>query len=73
MSERRTLRARLAAESRYRPDEDHSHLRRDYAAVKIEEYVAKVVAEAPPLTAEQRHRIAQLLAPHATVGGGDAA
>lgn len=35
--------------------------RRDLAAAKIEAYVQKVVAEAPPLTSEQRARLAALL------------
>lgn len=42
--------------------------RRDLAAAKLEAYVAKVVAEAPPLTPEQSRLIAALLN-----GGGDAA
>jgi hypothetical protein len=37
---------------------------RDLAAAKIEQYVENVVATAPPLTADQRDRIAALL------GGG---
>jgi hypothetical protein len=40
--------------------------RRDLAAAKLEQYVAKVVATAPPLTSAQRDRIAALLRP---VGG----
>ena len=36
---------------------------RDHAAAKLEDYVAKVIAAAPPLTNEQRERIAALLAP----------
>jgi phosphoserine phosphatase len=35
--------------------------RRDLAAAKLEDYVARVVSEAPPLTPEQRDRIATLL------------
>jgi hypothetical protein len=42
--------------------------RRDLAAAKLEAYVAKVVAAAPPLTPEQSRLIAGLLN-----GGGDAA
>jgi hypothetical protein len=45
--------------------------RRDYAAAKIEDYVRKVVDQAPPLTDEQRSRIAALLRP--TGSGPDAA
>jgi hypothetical protein len=35
--------------------------RRDLAAAKIEDYVSRVVAEAPPLTPAQRDRIAALV------------
>lgn len=35
--------------------------RRDLAAEKIAAHIAKVVADAPPLTAEQRDRLAVLL------------
>ncbi|WP_248240265.1 hypothetical protein [Microbacterium kunmingense] len=34
---------------------------RNLAAAKIEQYIQKVVAEAPPLSAEQRDRLAGLL------------
>jgi len=36
-------------------------LRGDYAAAKLADYVAAVVASAPPLTAAQRQQIAALL------------
>lgn len=36
----------------------------------LQEHVDRVVAEAPPLTNEQRHQLAQLLAPNVVVGGG---
>lgn len=55
------LRAKLAAQSRHNPTGDHDQLRRDLAAAKLEEHVSRVVADAPPLTAEQRDRIAALL------------
>lgn len=35
--------------------------RRNHAAAKLEEYVQKVVADWPPLTDEQRARVAALL------------
>ena len=41
--------------------EHASQLRRDYAAEKLADYVAKVVAQAPPLTPAQRDKIAVLL------------
>lgn len=35
--------------------------RRDFAAARLEDHVARVLADAPPLTHEQRERIASLL------------
>jgi hypothetical protein len=35
--------------------------RRDYAAAKLEDYIRRVVETAPPLTEDQRSRIAALL------------
>lgn len=43
-------------------------LRSEHAAARIAEFVAKTVAEAPPLTLEQRDRLAALLRP---TSGGD--
>ena len=40
-------------------------LKRDLAALRIENYVRKIVDAAPPLTDEQRDRIAGLLRPTA--------
>lgn len=68
MSAANRLRGKLAIETRWRPDEDHTELRRDYTAERLAEHIAKVVAEAPPLTAEQRDRLAGLLR-----GGGASA
>jgi len=42
-------------------------LRAEYAEAKLLAYVAKVVGEAPPLTPEQRDRIAVLLRGGASV------
>ena len=36
--------------------------RREYAVAKIEDYVRRTVDAAPPLTDDQRHKLAQLLA-----------
>lgn len=68
-------RARIASLTRSRTADDPELIeaRRNLRAIRLQEHVAKVVAEAPPLTMEQRHRIAQLLAPHVVAGGGDAA
>ena len=60
-------RARLAALSRHHKDDLTGPallaVRRDLAAAKLEQYVARVVAEAPPLSADQAARIAMLLRP----------
>lgn len=62
-------RAKVAALSRSRSKDDPELVtaRQDLAASKLAQYVEKVVAEAPPLTAEQSDRIAALLRP---AGGG---
>ena len=57
----RRNRAKLAANMRHHPNADHTNARRELAASNLEAYVARVVAEAPPLTDEQKHRIASLL------------
>ena len=62
-------RARVASLSRSRAADD-PHLvgaRRDLRAERLADYVAKVVAQAPPLTPAQRDRVAALLR-----AGGDA-
>ena len=58
-----TQRARHAALSRHRSADDPEVLEaaRDLRAARLEDYVAKVVALAPPLSDEQRARIARLL------------
>jgi hypothetical protein len=63
-----TERARVAGLSRDRKSDDPELVaaRRDLKAARLEDYVASVVASAPPLTPEQRDRIAALLRP---VGG----
>lgn len=69
-------RARVASLSRSRtPDDpDLVNARRNLRAIRLQEHVAKVVAQAPPLTSEQRDRIAALLRPTDRIGGaGDAA
>ena len=44
---------------------------RDFATEKIAAYVLKVLADAPPLTDEQRVRLAELLRPVRRRAGGD--
>lgn len=61
----RSLRARRAAARRWgHPAEA---LDRDYAESKLADYIEQTLATAPPLTADQRQRLAVLLS------GGDAA
>lgn len=75
LAERRTARARLAsaeAALRRRPNDPDARrlvdeLRAEYRAVALEEHITSVVDAAPPLTADQRDRLAVLLR------GGDAA
>jgi len=56
-------RARIAALTRSRQPDDPDLIdaRRSLAAETLAEHVARVVATAPPLTAEQRDRIAAIL------------
>jgi hypothetical protein len=62
-------RARVAALSRDRKPTDPDLLaaKRDLRASRAEEYIERIVNQAPPLTADQRSRIAALLR------GGEAA
>ena len=56
----RSLHARAAAGARWgTPDRDDTA--RDYAAAKLEDYIRRTVDTAPPLTPEQRDRLALLL------------
>ena len=58
-----STRARVAALTRSRPADDPELVaaRRDLVAARLEEHIRKVVAAAPPLTDEQKQRIAALL------------
>jgi hypothetical protein len=58
-------RARVAALSRSRTPDDPELLdaRRNMRTESLAAHIARVVAEAPPLTAEQRDRLALLLRP----------
>ena len=64
-------RAKIAASGRWHPDCDTGELRRDLRAAKLADHIRRVVDEAPPLTTEQRDRLAVLLRP-AQDGGGSA-
>jgi hypothetical protein len=67
----RTISGRLAAVERHHPDADTSELRRDLRAARAEEYVRALVDGFPPLTSEQRTRLALLLRASSR-GGADA-
>lgn len=66
-------RARLNALRRYRDDDDPAVVdaQRDLRAARLEDYIARSLDAAPPLTTDQRQRLAALLAP--PVAGGAAA
>lgn len=70
MSEILQARGRLGVASRVRDPHKITEARRDLAAAKLADYVAKIVDDAPPLTEAQRDRIASLLRP---TGGGHVA
>ena len=58
-----SARGRVASLSRSRSSDDPDYLnaKRDLASEKIAAYIERTVAEAPPLTTEQRSRLAALL------------
>lgn len=58
-----SYRAEYASLTQYRNPDDPELLdaRRNLRAAKLAEHIARVVAEAPPLTPEQRDRLAILL------------
>jgi hypothetical protein len=60
-------RSQIANTVKNHPGTDVTELRRQYKAERLAEHIEKVVAQAPPLTNEQRDRLALLLR------GGDAA
>ena len=62
ISEKRSALARHAAAVRW-DNPNQTETARELATARIAEYVARVVDAAPPLTPEQRDRIAALLRP----------
>jgi len=72
MSEWTHHRARVASLTRSRQPDDSDLLtaRRDLSAARLEDYVARVLADAPPLSDEQRLTIARLLIVSPTEAGG---
>jgi hypothetical protein len=70
--EERRRRARLAANLRHHPDQPElTAERRHFKAVAAERYIRDLVDAFPPLTREQRARLAVLL--HPTDGEADGA
>ncbi|SJM62811.1 hypothetical protein FM101_07485 [Arthrobacter rhombi] len=63
MSSWTKTRSQIAHAKRRDPNADVTELRRQLKAEHLEDYVARVVAEAPPLTPGQLDRIAGLLRP----------
>lgn len=62
MSRALTARNKLAAAVRHHPDQVDDR-RRELTEAKAADYIEKVLAQRPPLTAEQRTRLAELLRP----------
>ena len=64
-------RARYASLTRSRDPDDPELLeaRRNLRAERLADYIEKILAAAPPLTDEQRSRLAELLRPVRTGGG----
>lgn len=61
--ERRQLRARIAGTLRHNPTADVSDTRRELKFVGASEYIRSLVDTAPPLSSEQRYKLATLLMP----------
>ena len=67
-------RSMIAHAKKADPTADVTDLRRQLKAERLEEYIRRTVDAAPPLTTEQRDRLALLLRPAlANAGGADAA
>jgi hypothetical protein len=58
----RSARARVAAQRRHHPDDPETdRLAADFKADRLAAYIQRLVDESPPLTADQRDRLALLL------------
>jgi hypothetical protein len=57
----RSLASKIAAIERHRPDEDISELHRDLRAARLRVKIELEAAGDPPLTGEQRSKLAGLL------------
>jgi hypothetical protein len=66
----RSLNARAAALQRHRPNETAAiaEARRDAKFSTLSDYIQRTVDAAPPLTSEQRERLAVLLRPIPSAG-----
>jgi hypothetical protein len=54
----------VAATARFKPNSaEHDAARRDLKALNTREYIQRVISTWPPLSDEQRTRLAELLAP----------
>lgn len=62
MSRALTARNKLGVACRHHPEQVEQR-RRELVEAKIADYVEKELAKAPPLTPDQRARLAELLAP----------
>ena len=58
-----TARSKLGVAARRADPHEIAEARQALAAAKLEAYIAKVVAEAPPLSPEQCDRLSMLLRP----------
>lgn len=56
-------RSKIANEKRKNPEADVTELKVQLRADRAQDYIEKLLAEAPPLTADQRAKLAELLAP----------
>jgi hypothetical protein len=54
-------RARLAAMRRHHPDRDPTDLRRELRAARLAHTISLTLAQSPPLTADERRALAELL------------
>jgi hypothetical protein len=58
-----TARARVGIAARLDPEGNHSALKAELVEANIAAYIKKTLADAPPLTDEQRTKLAELLKP----------
>jgi len=66
-------RSRIARTKKADPEADVTELRRQLKAERLEEYIERVVNDAPELNDEQRRRLASVVLPTPARGGLDGA